>query len=121
MRENCRHFQSRTYDTGEIARFCVLNLAPEAPWRCPNDCQSFEADAVNATFVQGSLVRSEVESEPDEPPGDIATLLDDADAIVTAAGPEIIAEVEAQRHRQPWWRRWRRRNDDDGNLHLRNG
>ena len=29
MREDCRHFQSRTYDTGEIARFCVLNLAPE--------------------------------------------------------------------------------------------
>jgi len=122
MRENCRHFQSRTYDTGEIARFCVLNLAPEAPWRCPDNCPRFEADAVNATFVQGSLIRPEVESEPEEPPGDIAMILDEADAIVTAAGPEITAEVEAQRRRQPWWQRWRRRRDDgDGNLHLRDG
>ena len=35
MREECKHFQSRTYDSGEVARFCVLDLAPEAPWKCP--------------------------------------------------------------------------------------
>jgi hypothetical protein len=28
MREECKHFQSRTYASGEVARFCVLDLAP---------------------------------------------------------------------------------------------
>ena len=35
MREECKHFQSRTYDSGEVARFCSLDLAPEAPWQVP--------------------------------------------------------------------------------------
>lgn len=117
MREDCRHFQSRTYDTGEIARFCVLNLAPEAPWRCPADCDRHQPDIIDGTFVQGSLVRPRVEEEPDLPGGDIAALLDAADAVVTAAGPQIVAQVEADRRKQPWWRRWRRRGDDGG-FHL---
>src|SRR5579862_1335541 len=47
MREDCRHFQSRTYSTGEVARFCVLNLAPEAPWRCPANCRRYEKDIID--------------------------------------------------------------------------
>ena len=43
MREGCKHFQSRSYDTGEVVRFCELDLAPEAPWRCPDDCASYRA------------------------------------------------------------------------------
>jgi len=113
MREDCRHFQSRTYETGEIARFCVLNLAPEAPWRCPDDCPKYQRDIIDATFVQGSLVRSQVEAEPEEAPQDIAAVLDAADAVVTAAGPEIVAEIEAQRQKRKWWQR-RRKGDGDG-------
>ena len=41
MREECKHFQSRSYATGEVVRFCELDLAPEAPWRCPDDCSSY--------------------------------------------------------------------------------
>jgi hypothetical protein len=117
MREDCRHFQSRTYDTGEVARFCVLNLAPESPWRCPEGCASYQRDIIDATFVQGSLVRPPVEAEPDDPPGEIAALLDAADEVVTAAGPEIVADIEAQRRKQRWWQWWRRK-DDDGGFHL---
>ena len=29
MREECKHFQSRTYDSGEVARFCVLDSAED--------------------------------------------------------------------------------------------
>ncbi|MGH9076644.1 MAG: hypothetical protein ACRDY0_04205 [Acidimicrobiales bacterium] len=116
MREDCRHFQSRTYDTGEVARFCVLNLAPEAPWRCPDSCERYRRDIIDATFVQGSLLRPPVEDEPEEPPGEIAAILDQADAIVTAAGPEILADVEKARS-QPRWKFWRRRGDDGG-FHL---
>lgn len=114
MREDCRHFQSRSYATGEVARFCVLNLAPEAPWRCPEKCSRYERDIIDATFVVGSLVRPQVEAEPDDPPGDIAAVLDQADAVVTAAGPEILAEVQAEREGKRWWQVWKRRDDGDG-------
>lgn len=114
MREDCRHFQSRTYDTGEVARFCVLNLAPEAPWRCPDGCERYERDIIDTTFVTGSLVRPSVEDEPDEPAGDVASVLDEADSIVTAAGPEILAEVEAERGNRRWWQFWKKGDGGDG-------
>lgn len=114
MREDCRHFQSRSYSTGEVARFCVLNLAPEAPWRCPADCNRYQRDIIDATFVVGSLVRPPVEDEPDEPPGEVAAVLDEADAIVTAAGPEILAEVRATGDRRRWWQVWKRHDGGDG-------
>ncbi|MGH9095680.1 MAG: hypothetical protein ACRDXE_11010 [Acidimicrobiales bacterium] len=120
MREDCRHFQSRTYDTGEVARFCVLNLAPEAPWRCPEGCPRYQPDAIDASFVLGSLRRPAVESEPDDPPEDIASILDEADAIVTAVGPEVLAEVDAERGQRRWWQLWRRRGGGGGGFHLSN-
>jgi hypothetical protein len=116
MREDCRHFQSRTYSTGEVARFCVLSLAPEAPWRCPEDCGRYQRDIIDTTFVTGTLVRPAVEPEPDGDPGDIAALLDEADAIVTVAGPEILKEVEAARNRRRWWQVWKGRGDDGFHL-----
>lgn len=114
MREDCRHFQSRTYDTGEVARFCVLNLAPEEPWRCPSDCGRYEPDIIDGSFVVGSLARPQVEAEPDEPAEDVASLLDEAGSIVTAAGPAILEEIEAERTRHKWWQVWKRRGDDGG-------
>ena len=114
MREDCRHFQSRTYSSGEVARFCVLNLAPEAPWRCPDPCPRYQRDIIDGTFVVGSLSRPAVEDEPDEPEGDVAELLDAADLIVTAAGPEIVAEVERERQSKPWWKVWKRREGEGG-------
>ncbi len=114
MREDCRHFQSRTYDTGEVARFCVLNLAPEAPWRCPEGCDRYQPDIIDGTFVVGSLRRPQVEAEPEEPAEDVADILAEANSIVTAAGPEIIHEVEAQRAERKWWQVWKRGGDGDG-------
>ncbi|MGH9116235.1 MAG: hypothetical protein ACRDWW_10470 [Acidimicrobiales bacterium] len=119
MREDCRHFQSRTYDDGEVARFCVLNLAPEAPWRCPAGCSRYERDIIDVSFTVGSMSRPDVEEEPDEPAGDIASVLDEADAIVTAAGPEIVAEVEGERSGKKWWKVWKRGGDDGFHLSSR--
>ena len=114
MRENCRHFQSRTYDTGEVARFCVLNLAPEAPWRCPEQCSRYQPDIIDGSFVIGSLNRPPVEEEPDEPAEDVAAILSEASSIVTAAGPEIVHQIEEERESRKWWQVWKRRPDGDG-------
>lgn len=95
MREQCKHFQSRTYSSGEVARFCELDLAPEAPWRCPEQCPKFEARLADAGWVHGSLVEPAVE---DEPAGaGIAELLDGAEEIVNSVAPDALAEAERQR------------------------
>jgi hypothetical protein len=124
MREDCRHFASRLYDDGEAARFCVLDLAPEAPWRCPDNCPQYERSVIDGTFVQGSLAREPVDGEPDEKPEDIEDLLDDAEMIVEAAEPAVLADLDTKR-RQPtkWWKRRKNRagfdDGDDGHLSSR--
>ena len=112
MREDCRHFESRSYPGGEVARFCMLDLAPEAPWRCPEGCSRYEPSLIDGTFVTESLTRAPVEAEPDASPDDIEAVLDDAEAIVTAAEFDVVREVETQRSRK-WWQ-WRRKGDDGG-------
>ncbi|HMC52981.1 MAG TPA: hypothetical protein VKI64_09495 [Acidimicrobiales bacterium] len=111
MREDCKHFQSRTYESGETARFCVLDLAPEAPWRCPDDCAAYEPRLADAGWTHGTLVSPAIEEEPDVPSQDVAGLLDQAEDLVNAVGPEIADEVERDRERAalPWWRRLGRR------------
>jgi hypothetical protein len=90
-----------------------LGLAPEAPWRCPDNCASYERIVMIASdFAAGSLASTApVESEPDAAPDDIAGVLADAEAIVNAAEPDD----PASRDRKPgrWWRR-RRSGPDDG-------
>ena len=116
MREDCCHYESRTYDDGEVARFCTLDLAPEAPWRCPDGCPRYERILlIGSDFEEGSLARRPpVEDEPSGSTEDIVGVLDDAEAIVAAAAPEVIEDLD--RERLPWWRRlFRRRGPgDDG-------
>ena len=121
MREDCRHFASRLYDDGEAARFCVLDLAPEAPWRCPADCTSYERTAVDGTFEQGSFARRpEVESEPEEESAEaIQDLLDDAERIVDEAEPDVLRELDAAKPKRGLFgRRKKRRDDGDDDWHL---
>src|SRR5215475_5919290 len=93
MREECKHFESRTYADGETVRKCVLDLAPEAPWRCPDDCARYERRLADVNWEHGTLVEPAIEDEPD---GEgIAELLDEAEDIVNTAGPGIVAEIEA--------------------------
>jgi hypothetical protein len=99
MREDCKHFQSRTYASGEIARFCVLDLAPEAPWRCPENCPSYERRVADVTWTHGSLVASPPEEEPDEPAEEVSELLDEAESVVNAVTSEELSEVEEEEER----------------------
>ena len=107
MREECTHFQSRTYASGEAARFCVLDLAPEAPWKCPDDCPSFVPRLADVGWDHGSLVEPAIEPMPDVPGEEAAAVLDSAEDIVNAVAPDVLADVRAEDERRgrKWWRR----------------
>ena len=110
MREDCKHFQSRTYSNGDVARMCELDLAPEAPWRCPDECPSFERRLADVNWVHGSLVTPPPSDEPAGFDADSIELLDEAEAIVNSVAPEVIDEVDHERARQEAARRsWRDR------------
>ncbi len=96
MREECKHFQSRTYASGEVARFCILDLAPEAPWRCPDNCPSYERRLADVGWDHGSLVDPAIEDEPEDPGGDIAELLGSAEEIVGDVATDALAEARAE-------------------------
>lgn len=97
MRQDCKQFESRTYANGETVRKCNLDLAPEAPWRCPADCAAFAPRLADVNWRHGSLVTPPT---PDEPEAEgIAELLDAAEEIVNAAGPSIMADLESERRR----------------------
>jgi hypothetical protein len=90
MRVECKNFESRTYANGETVRKCNLDLAPEAPWKCPEDCPKYERRMADAAWAYGSAV---VPKTPEEPIGEgIAELLDSAEDIVNAVAPDILEE-----------------------------
>lgn len=110
MRQDCKYFESRSYPNGDTVRKCDLDLAPEAPWRCPDDCPRFTRRLVDVNWQHGTLVTPETPAEPSslgEDDGSIAALLDAAEDIINAAGPDVLRDVERQRayEAQPRWKR----------------
>jgi hypothetical protein len=99
MREECKFFESRTYRNGETVRKCDLDLAPEAPWRCPDNCKAFTPRLADVNWQYGTLVTPPT---PPEPPGlgndpSIAALLDEAEDHLNEVGPRVRAEVDRER------------------------
>ena len=108
MNEQCKHFQSRTYDSGEAARYCALGLAPQAPWACPDPCAQFAPRLVDVGWSHGSLIPKPVEPRPDVPIDEMTALLGDAEAIVAAASAVISDEqAELPSGVRKFWRRLR--------------
>jgi hypothetical protein len=114
MREECKHFQSRTYKSGEVARFCVLGNAPDQPWSCPADCMTYEPRLADVGWVHGSLVDRPVEKLPDTdvPLDDRREILNKASEIVNAVAPEMLEERrreldEMQKKDRRNWKFWR--------------
>jgi hypothetical protein len=98
MRQDCKFFESRTYRNGETVRKCDLDLAPEAPWRCPDRCQAYAPRLADVNWAHGTLVTPPT---PEEPVAEgIAELLDAAENVVNAAAPDILREVQAERAKQ---------------------
>jgi hypothetical protein len=98
MREECKFFESRTYPNGDAVRKCDLDLAPEAPWRCPEPCPAFQPRLADVNWSYGTLVTPPTPPEPpslgDDP--SIAALLDEAEDIVNAVVDQTKAEVDAE-------------------------
>jgi len=117
MRHDCRQFESRTYANGETVRKCNLDLAPDAPWRCPADCPKWEP-RLDAGWTYGSMVSPVT---PTEPPGlddgSAAAVLDEAEDFLNSIGAQVLADVRAEQERRAdhpagWRRLFRKRGSD---------
>tara|TARA_B110000305_G_scaffold113281_1_gene127483 strand:+ start:3839 stop:4195 length:357 start_codon:yes stop_codon:yes gene_type:complete len=98
MRTECKNFESRSYPNGDTVRKCNIDLAPDAPWRCPVNCAGYERRLADAAWTHGTLV---VPPTPPEPKsledGSAAAVLDAAEDILNSIGADVKAEVEAER------------------------
>lgn len=111
MRTDCRHYESRTYPSGETVQKCQLDLAPEAPWRCPDDCPKFEKRRWDAGWQYGSFGAPSKpgEKKPDPVGEDVSALLDEAEDIVNMAAPDIISEFQKKGRKKRRFLRRRKR------------
>ena len=102
MRQDCKYFESRTYANGDTVRKCDLDLAPEAPWRCPADCPKYTRRMADVNWAHGSLVTPETPEEPSSLGEDdsIAALLDAAEDIINDAAPSVLADLEKERQKR---------------------
>jgi hypothetical protein len=113
MRQECKHFESRTYGNNETVRKCDLDLAPDAPWRCPDNCPAYERRP-DAGWTYGTVVPP---ATPDDPPGlqdgSASAVLDEAEDHLNTVGAQILAEFEAEQARSQGrgWRRLFKRRD----------
>ena len=100
MRQECKHFESRTYPNGETVRKCDIDLAPDAPWRCPAQCTGFQP-RMDAGWTYGAMVTTQ---SPEEPPGlddgSAAALLDEAEDFLNSIGAQVLAEVQLEKARR---------------------
>ncbi|MFM8955209.1 MAG: hypothetical protein ACKORC_07080 [Acidimicrobiia bacterium] len=97
MRTDCRHFESRTYATGDAVRSCKLGLAPEAPWRCPEGCASFAPRSVDVGWAHGTVATPAAPAPAGLDDGTAAALLGEVRDILDAAAPNVMSELDAER------------------------
>ncbi|MEI7753224.1 MAG: hypothetical protein WCJ32_02250 [Actinomycetota bacterium] len=94
MRQECKNFESRTYAGGETVRKCNLDLAPDAPWRCPENCHAYERRLADVNWAVGSLITPPT---PPEPPGlddgTAAAVLDEAEDFLNQVGQQVMADM----------------------------
>ncbi len=96
MREDCKHYATRTYASGEMVRMCRLDLAPEAPWNCPENCQAYVRRTWDAGWTLGPLADTAPDpAAPNAEPEEVAALLDMAEDVINTIGADVLAEHRA--------------------------
>ena len=54
IREDCRHYSSRTVGSGDVVQRCKLDAALVAPFACPEGCLFFEPRVItDASWRRG--------------------------------------------------------------------
>ena len=102
MRRDCKNFESRTYANGETVRKCNIDLAPDAPWRCPENCPQFARRTMDIGWQYGSLTSAVAPPEPEPATPDdanVAALLDEAEDIINSAAPSVLADFAPKKKR----------------------
>ena len=101
MRTECKHFESRSYSNGDAMRRCRLDLAPDAPWRCPDNCAKFDHRAVDIGWAHSTVVPTTIPNEPSSvADGTAASVLDEAEAIINAMATDIAAEIKEKQNKK---------------------
>ena len=49
VREDCRHYSTRSTPAGDVLRRCRLGVNEDMPFACPEDCLFFEPRAITDT------------------------------------------------------------------------
>lgn len=93
MRHDCKHFESRTFPNGDAVHRCKLDAAPEAPWKCPDECPLFEKRLMDAGWTVGSFGTPSA-PEPEPAAEGVAELFGELEDILDEAAPDIVADVE---------------------------
>jgi hypothetical protein len=103
MRQDCKHFESRSYRNGETVRKCDLDLAPEAPWRCPDDCPEYAKRLADVNWSHGTLVTPPTPDDPldalDRGDGSVAAVLDEAEDFLNSIGSQVLADLQREQQR----------------------
>jgi hypothetical protein len=47
VRQDCRHYSTRTTGAGEMIQRCRVSANEDAPFACPDGCLFFEARAIS--------------------------------------------------------------------------
>lgn len=47
VRDDCRHYSSRSTPAGDVLERCRLGVNQEMPFACPEDCLFFEARKIS--------------------------------------------------------------------------
>jgi len=46
VREDCRHYSTRTTAGGDVVQRCRVDMAEHTPFACPADCLFFESRSI---------------------------------------------------------------------------
>lgn len=46
VREDCRHYSTRTTGAGDVVQRCRVDMAEAAPFACPEHCLFFESRSI---------------------------------------------------------------------------
>lgn len=89
---------------------CEVDAAPDAPWRCPDNCAFFEKRLISHVgWETGTLKTPHAPAEPEVLDPEAEAALADAEAIVNEIVPELNAELEREERRGRKRRRRRRK------------